>query len=236
MSTSTTSSLGANPNGTAASTATAVAGKTQGLGIAGSFNTFLALLTTQLKNQDPTNAMDTNAMTQQLVSFASVEQQINMNSNLQSLIGLQQASAVSSAAPLLGHQVEVASNQLSLQNGRAALRLPASATASQAQIIVTDAIGRTLKSDVVQLGDSAADWQWNGVADSTGRRVPDGAYTVAVAGRDAAGNPQPIAATTVATATSTTYTPSSGSNGAGSFQLNLGGLAVPFTAIRNVRN
>jgi flagellar basal-body rod modification protein FlgD len=231
MSTSTTSSLGANPNGTAASTATVAAGKTQGLGIAGSFNTFLALLTTQLKNQDPTNAM-----TQQLVSFASVEQQINMNSNLQSLIGLQQASAVSSAAPLLGHQVEVASNQLSLQNGRAALRLPASATASQAQITVTDAIGRTLKSDVVQLGDSAADWQWNGVADSTGRRVPDGAYTVAVAGRDAAGNPQPIAATTVATATSTTYTPSSGSNGAGSFQLNLGGLAVPFTAIRNVRN
>jgi flagellar basal-body rod modification protein FlgD len=236
MSNGVTSGLGTYPNGTAAATATAAASKTQDLGIAGSFNTFLALLTTQLKNQDPTNAMDTNAMTQQLVSFASVEQQMNMNSNLQSLIGLQQASAVSSAAPLLGRQVEVVSNQLSLQNGRAALRLPPAGSATQALITVTDAGGRTIKSEVVPLGASGADWQWNGISDSTGRRMPDGAYAVAVAGRDAAGNPQPIAATTVATATSTTYKPASSGSGAGSFELNLGGLAVPFTAIRNVRN
>ena len=40
------------------------------------FDTFLTLLTTQLKNQDPLSPMDTNQFTQQLVAFSQVEQQI----------------------------------------------------------------------------------------------------------------------------------------------------------------
>ena len=39
--------------------------------IAGNFNTFLQLLTTQLKNQNPLDPLDTNQFTQQLVQFAS---------------------------------------------------------------------------------------------------------------------------------------------------------------------
>ena len=60
--------------------------------LAGNFNTFLQLLTTQLQNQNPLDPLDTNQFTQQLVEFASVEQQINMNTNLQSLISMQQTS------------------------------------------------------------------------------------------------------------------------------------------------
>ena len=51
--------------------------------IAGNFTQFLQLLTTQLQNQNPLDPLDTNQFTQQLVEFASVEQQINMNTNLQ---------------------------------------------------------------------------------------------------------------------------------------------------------
>ena len=47
--------------------------------IAGNFNTFLQLLTTQLKNQNPLDPLDTNQFTQQLVQFAEVEQQIKSN-------------------------------------------------------------------------------------------------------------------------------------------------------------
>jgi flagellar basal-body rod modification protein FlgD len=56
--------------------------------IAGNFNTFLQLLTTQLQNQNQLDPLDTNQFTQQLVSFASVEQQINMNTQLGTLISL----------------------------------------------------------------------------------------------------------------------------------------------------
>jgi len=236
MASSVTSQTGANPNGTAAATATASAaaqsGKTPGLGIAASFNTFLALLTTQLKNQDPTNAMDTNAMTQQLVSFASVEQQITMNSSLQTLIGLQQASAVTAATPLLGKRVEVTGDQLPLQNGQAMLRLPAKGAATEAIVTIQDAAGNSVFTDTIRLDDTAKDWRWNGKRGET--QLPDGAYRVSVAGRTAAGFPQPISATIIGTATSTTMEPAPGGNGPGTMKLNLGAVAVPFSAVRSV--
>ena len=61
--------------------------------IAGNFNEFLQLLTTQLQNQDPLSPLDTNQFTQQLVEFASVQQQVDMNTNMQTLISLQQTTA-----------------------------------------------------------------------------------------------------------------------------------------------
>ncbi len=38
--------------------------------LAGNFDTFLKLLTTQLQNQDPLSPMDSNQFTQQLVAFS----------------------------------------------------------------------------------------------------------------------------------------------------------------------
>ena len=54
--------------------------------LSSNFSTFLTLLTTQLKNQDPTAPMDSNQFTQQLVQFSQVEQQIDTNTNLKTLI------------------------------------------------------------------------------------------------------------------------------------------------------
>ena len=54
-------------------------------GIADNFDAFLTLLTTQLQNQSPLDPLDTNQFTQQLVQFASVEQQIKSNDALESL-------------------------------------------------------------------------------------------------------------------------------------------------------
>ena len=73
----------------AGTTGTSGQRQTSGKAISGlgtDFNTFLTLLTTQLRNQDPSNAMDVNKMTEQLVQFTAVEQQVQTNSNLQQLI------------------------------------------------------------------------------------------------------------------------------------------------------
>ena len=63
-------------------------------------DTFLTLLTTQLQNQDPLEPLDTEQFTQQLVQFAGVEQSIQTNSNLETLIALQSSSDRSSALEL----------------------------------------------------------------------------------------------------------------------------------------
>ncbi|WP_421994805.1 flagellar hook capping FlgD N-terminal domain-containing protein [Roseococcus sp.] len=209
-------------NGTAANRAST--SPTTGFGA--DFNTFLTLLTTQLKNQDPTNAMDPNEMTQQLVQFAGVEQQLRVNTNLQTLISVQQGSQLVSAAPLMGRRVEVESDQLSLQGGQATLRLPAAGDASRVGIGVLDAQGNLIRSGEVNLGRSTTDWTWDG-RDSTGAQRADGAYRYVLLGATAGGAEVTVAGSVLARATGVQR-----SNG--EVRLNLGSLTVAFDKLRGV--
>src|SRR3979490_3040695 len=60
--------------------------------LAGNFQTFLTLLTTQLQNQNPLDPLDTNQFTQQLVQFAGVEQQLKSKDQLKSLIHIEKSA------------------------------------------------------------------------------------------------------------------------------------------------
>ncbi|MDG5670326.1 flagellar biosynthesis protein FlgD, partial [Acinetobacter baumannii] len=77
------------------STATSVSGNASE--IAGNFTQFLTLLTTQLKNQNPLDPMDTNQYTQQLVQFAGVEQQLKSNDRLDSILTASKSASSASA-------------------------------------------------------------------------------------------------------------------------------------------
>ena len=68
--------------------------------LAGNFQTFLTLLTTQLKNQNPLDPLDTNQFTQQLVQFAQVEQQLKPNDQLATLVSLQKTAQIDRGARL----------------------------------------------------------------------------------------------------------------------------------------
>src|SRR5271169_7185867 len=106
MTTSVTNNTTNTANATNSSSSNAASTTNSGLDqLAGNFNSFLTLLTTQLQNQDPLSPLDTNQFTQQLVEFASVQQQVDMNTNMQTLISLQQTSEASSAMQLLGASV-----------------------------------------------------------------------------------------------------------------------------------
>src|ERR1700740_598519 len=67
-------------SGASAQTASGLASLTS------NFQSFLSLLTTQLQNQDPTNPMDTNTFTQQLVEMTGVQQQLLTNNLLTTLV------------------------------------------------------------------------------------------------------------------------------------------------------
>ena len=104
-----------------ASSASAVANAMNNTEIASNFTTFLQLLTTQLKNQDPLSPMDTNQFTQQLVEFASVEQQMKSNDSLTTLVSLEQSAQSTSALALVGATVVVDGSTTQLANGQAQL-------------------------------------------------------------------------------------------------------------------
>src|ERR1700704_554769 len=101
-----------------AATAAAAAGLQKDT-IAGNFQTFLTLLTTQLKHQNPLDPLDTNQFTSQLVQFAGVEQQLKVNDQLSALVALQQTAQNSTALEFVGKEVGVAGDTAPLSGGTA---------------------------------------------------------------------------------------------------------------------
>src|SRR4029453_10655246 len=86
--------------------------------LAGNFQTFLTLLTTQLKNQNPLDPLDTNQFTQQLVQFAQVEQQLKSNDQRAALVSLEQTAQSTTALAFVGQNVAVDGKTATLSNGR----------------------------------------------------------------------------------------------------------------------
>ena len=76
-------------------------------GLADNFDTFLTLLTEQLKNQDPLDPLESEQFVQQLVQFSSVEQQIASNESLEALLALQQSDAQLKALDFIGKEATV---------------------------------------------------------------------------------------------------------------------------------
>src|SRR5437588_12973679 len=87
--------------------------------LASNFSTFLTLLTTQLKNQNPLDPLDTNQFTQQLVQFAGVEQQMKMNQQMTSLITIEQSAQSTAAMAYLGSTATVDGATTGLKSGKA---------------------------------------------------------------------------------------------------------------------
>ena len=138
-------------------------------------------MTTQLQNQNPLDPLDTNQFTQQLVEFASVEQQINMNTNLQTLISMQQTSEATSALQLVGSAVTVSGNSATLSNATSS---PAiwnlnTSTPATANITVTSSAGTTAYHRHEALNAGSQSFTWNGKGNN-GQTWPDGTYTLSI--------------------------------------------------------
>ncbi|HEX8167072.1 MAG TPA: flagellar hook capping FlgD N-terminal domain-containing protein [Beijerinckiaceae bacterium] len=172
--------------GSAAASAAAATGKTPPKGIAQNFDAFLLLLTTQLKNQSPLDPLDTNQFTQQLVQFASVEQQLKQTETLGALLATMKASTASNAASFVGMQVTADGATTRLSNGGARWVLNAARNASHATITIRDKAGGVVATRTGALAAGAQTFTWDGKT-STGTTAPDGDYTVTVAALDASG-------------------------------------------------
>jgi flagellar basal-body rod modification protein FlgD len=141
----TVSALGASAGASGAAKAT---GRAQ---IADNFQSFLTLLTTQLKNQSPLDPLDTNQFTQQLVQFASVEQQLKTNEQLTSILSAVSSSSTVSAANYVGLTVTADASTASLAKGAATWTIQSPKAAAKASIVITDASGATVATTSTSL-------------------------------------------------------------------------------------
>src|SRR5215471_8503090 len=116
----TTSSVTAatvNNTSTSSSSSSSDSTGVDGSTIAGNFQTFLTLLTTQLKNQNPLDPLDTNQFTQQLTQFAQVEQQLKTNDQLASIVTMEKSAQSTLAMSFVGQTVAVDGQTTQLLNG-----------------------------------------------------------------------------------------------------------------------
>jgi len=66
------------------------------------YQSFLKLLVAQMKNQDPTNPMDSTQYMAQLAAFSQVEQSVQMNTKLDQML---QSSTLEQAASIIGRTI-----------------------------------------------------------------------------------------------------------------------------------
>ncbi len=151
--------------------------------IASNFTTFLQLLTTQLKNQNPLDPLDTNQFTQQLVQFAQVEQQMKSNDQLSSLVSLEKSAQASTALAYVGATVVVDGSTAALTNGSATWNLNVTKP-STATITIKDSTGQNVFTGTAGVNPGTQTFTWDGRGND-GRIWPSGNYTLTATAVDA---------------------------------------------------
>ncbi len=151
--------------------------------IAGNFDTFLVLLTTQLQNQNPLEPLDTNQFTEQLVQFAGVEQTIQTNDNLENLLSLTTASTLTNAVGFIGKKITAEGITSELQNGQAAWSYTVAKDSPEAKVTIQDVSGQVVFSEDTTLEAGTHAYTWDGRR-SDGTQASDGVYRISVQAKD----------------------------------------------------
>jgi flagellar basal-body rod modification protein FlgD len=163
------------------STGSAVSNST----IANNFTQFLTLLTTQLKNQNPLDPLDSNQFTQQLVQFSQVEQQLKQNEQLTTLIALQKSAQSTAALGYVGKTVAVDGSTATLTNGKADWSLVVTKP-SNVTVTIKDSTGQTAYSGTFAVNPGTQAFNWDGRGND-GKLWANGNYTLTATGVDASG-------------------------------------------------
>jgi flagellar basal-body rod modification protein FlgD len=162
------------------------------------YNSFLTLLTAQLKFQDPLAPLDATQFVSQLSQFSSVEQAIVSNQKLDTIIKSLGANSMMADVGLIGHKVELAGGATELSNGNASLTYSLARDAAQAGAVIRDASGNIVRSLVVDGSAGEHSLTWDGTDDS-GNTLADGIYSFTFGAADADGKPVTSASYVTAT-------------------------------------
>jgi flagellar basal-body rod modification protein FlgD len=194
---------------------------------------FLKLLVTKMSHQDPLNPEDDQAFVAELAQFSSLEQLKNMNDNLSQDMKwnamLSQTINNTSATSLIGRTVDADSSELFVgSSGSADIAYHLTGDASKVTVDIKDSTGKVVNSftsNSLSAGDHSLHWDGT---DSAGKAVTAGVYTISITAKDADGKAVTTTQSLEGTVTGVSYEN-------GSALLNVGGLQIPLSSVRQVR-
>lgn len=159
-----------------------------GAALSGDFSFFLKMLTTQLQNQDPTSPMDVSQMTSQIAQYSGVEQQVETNKNLETLINANKQSQLSTAVSYIGKQVETTGNKGQLySNADAVFSYQLPAGVSSTVVTITNSAGAAVFQGAGTKTEGTNLVTWDGTNSFTGAKEAAGDYSISVTAKDAGG-------------------------------------------------
>lgn len=147
------------------------------------YESFLNLLTAQLRNQDPLAPMDATQFMTQLAQLSTVEQSMRSNDTLGKVLDTLKSSGMRMDMALLGRKVEVASDQLSLTDGKAQAAYTVEGTPASVKLEVLSNAGSVVYSSPGSLKTGRQVFDWTGRT-ASGGTAPDGVYTLRVTAKD----------------------------------------------------
>jgi len=149
--------------------------------LASNFETFLTLLTAQLRNQDPLSPVDSNQFTAQLTQMAGVEQQLLTNDLLTSLLSAQQGGGLAGASNYIGKDVTAVWAADKLTDGKASWEYELGSNATAATLQVLDSSGKVVWSGPApDLKEGQHAFTWDGKTTAGGQLEDGGIYTLKV--------------------------------------------------------
>ncbi len=159
--------------------------------MADNFETFLSILTTQLRNQDPLSPMDGSQFTQQLVQMTGVEQQLLSNELLKSLVSQTKSDeTLDTAVSLIGKVVTADQTSTQLTSAGADWTYELPNKASKATLEIKDKNGTLVWSGAApSLEAGRHKFHWDGTLGEVKRQMPQGLYSMTVKAENGAGDP-----------------------------------------------
>lgn len=159
---------------TQAQTGKAKTDETPATGAAASdFDTYLTLLTTQLRNQDPLNPTDSTEFVAQLATFSGVEQQIRTNDQLKAILGALGGGASAGLAAWIGKEVR-APAQGAFAGEPLDIATTPNPEADAATLVVKNDFGQVVARR--SINPEAEEVTWDG-KDALGASLPYGDYS-----------------------------------------------------------
>jgi flagellar basal-body rod modification protein FlgD len=149
------------------------------------YDNFLLMLTTQLKNQDPLNPMDSKEFTSQLIQMSAAEQSIAQTARIEDMMKLMQASTINTALNYIGLSVDYLGDTFGY-NGKTPSEMSyvLPQDSANTQITILNADGTAVYSTTGEKSAGVHKFIWDG-KDNGGNPQKPGYYTIQVGAQTA---------------------------------------------------
>ena len=141
------------------------------------YDTFLKMMTAQIKNQDPLKPMSADQLAVQLATFSGVEQQTRTNDLLNKLLTQNALGAMSQVVGWVGKEARLAAPAYFDGSTPVTISPSPAADADKAVLVVKDQAGNEVSR--TELPISTVDYKWQGL-DSDGNHLPKGVYSLSM--------------------------------------------------------